>query len=103
MTQQSDPNGQKTSGPAVAQRPEAAAGAYGDKRARLIEDYNYDLVQELTQLLKGVWRIDEYLKDSGGRCDDCGKIWNDVRKQNELLIEKLRQEIVNHAKNGTFV
>jgi hypothetical protein len=81
-----------------------APGAYGEtSRARLIENYNYDLVQELTQLLKGVWRIDQYLKDSGGRCDDCGKIWTDVRKQNELLVEKLRQEIVNHAKNGRFV
>lgn len=60
-------------------------------------------MQELTQLLKGVWRMEQYLKDSGGKCDDCGKIWQDVRKQNELLIEKIRQEIVNHAKNGTFV
>jgi hypothetical protein len=100
MTQQDAQPSQASGGTAIA---EESAGAYGDKRARLIENYNYDLVQELAQLLKGVWRIDEYLKDAGGRCDACGSIWNDVRKQNELLIEKIRQEIVNHAKDGRFV
>jgi len=114
MTQQNDQDNQN--GTAIAQ-PDGntghgqgttsgtgAPGAYGEaSRARLIENYNYDLAQELTQLLKGVWRIDQYLKDAGGRCDDCGKIWTDVRKQNELLIEKIRQEIVNHAKDGRFV
>lgn len=102
MTQENVQNSQQSGSAAVAQAHEPN-GAYGDKRARLIENYNYDLVQELAQLLKGVWRIDEYLKDAGGRCDNCGSIWNDVRKQNELLIEKIRQEIVNHAKDGRFV
>jgi hypothetical protein len=73
------------------------------RRARLLVNYNYDLAAELTQLLKGVWRMDQYSKDAGGKCDGCGKIWQDVRKQNELLIEKIRQEIVNHAKDGRFV
>lgn len=72
-------------------------------RARLLENHNYDLAEELAQLLKGVWRMDQYSKDASGKCDDCGKIWQDVRKQNELLIEKIRQEIVNHAKGGRFV
>jgi hypothetical protein len=71
--------------------------------ARLLENYNYDLVQELGELLQGAWRIDEYLKDSGGKCDNCGRIWHDVRKQKELLIEKVRQELVQHAKDGKFV
>lgn len=71
--------------------------------ARLLENYNYDLVAELGQLLKGVWRTDEYLKDAGGKCDRCGAIWQDVRKQKELLIEKIRQEIANHVKSGQFI
>lgn len=100
MTQENAQSTQPSGGTTVA---EESAGAYEEKRARLIENYNYDLVQELAQLLKGVWRIDEYLKDAGGRCDSCGNIWIDVRKQNELLIEKVRQEIVNHAKDGRFV
>jgi hypothetical protein len=36
-----------------------------------------------------------------GRCyledDDSGKIWQDVRKQKEYLIEKLREELANHT------
>jgi hypothetical protein len=72
-------------------------------RARILSNYNYDLVQELSELLTGVWRIDQYLKDSGGHCDECGRIWQDVRKQKEFLIEKIRQEITNHVKEGRFV
>jgi hypothetical protein len=100
MTERSN---ERPAATAVAQ-PDRPPGAYGPgARARAMENYNYNLIEELTQLLKGVWRTDEYLKDSGGRCDECGKIWTDLRKQNELLIEKLRQEIVRHAKDGRFV
>ena len=83
----------------------AGQGAHGEAghQGRLLDNYNYDLMQELTQLLKGVWRIDQYLKDAGGKCDSCGVIWQDLRKQQELIIEKLRQEIVNHAKSGQFI
>jgi hypothetical protein len=84
---------------------ETNEGAYSEPghRARLLSNYNYDLVQELGELLTGVWRIDEYLKDAGGQCDTCGKIWQDVRKQKEFLVEKIRQEITNHAKDGRFI
>ncbi len=72
-------------------------------RARLLSNSNYDLITELSELLTGVWRLDEYLKDAGDDgCDACGKLWQDIRKQKEILVEKLRQEIVNHAKSGTF-
>ena len=33
----------------------------------------------------------------------CGKIWQDVRKHKELLIEKIRHEITNHVKGGLSV
>ena len=72
-------------------------------RPRLPSNNSYNLIRELSELLAGTWRIDGYLRDAGADdCQDCGKLWQDVRKQNEILIEKLRQEIVAHAKNGTF-
>jgi hypothetical protein len=84
---------------------EPAQGAYSEPghRGRMLSNHNYNLVQELGELLTGLWRIDAYLKDSGGQCDQCGMIWQDVRKQKELLIEKVRQEITNHAKEGRFL
>jgi len=92
---------------AVAEREAAGSdsGAFTEEghRARLMQNYNYDLMEELTNLLQGAWRIDAYLKDSGGKCDSCGQLWQDVRKQQEYLIEKIRQEIVSHAKDGRFV
>jgi len=85
-------NGQQQSGP------------FGEPghRARMLENYNYNLMEELTNLLQSSWRMDTYLKDAGGKCDGCGKLWQDVRKQQELLIEKVRQELVDHAKSGIF-
>jgi hypothetical protein len=97
-------------GPPREQQPGGSGGgapgaAFSEEghRARLIENFNYDLIEELSELLQSVWRVDAYLKDAGGKCDDCGRIWQDVRKQKELLIEKIRQEIVHHAKDGRFV
>jgi hypothetical protein len=72
-------------------------------RGRTLSNHNYDLVQELSELLTGLWRVDRYLQDVGDQCNDCGKMWQDVRKQKELLIEKIRQEVVNHAKQGRFI
>jgi hypothetical protein len=90
--------------PATATAP-PQGGAYSEPghQARLLSNYNYNLMEELSELLQGAWRIDRYLKDAGGHCDECGKIWQDVQKQKELLIEKIRQEIVRHAKDGRFV
>jgi hypothetical protein len=88
-----------------AQTDMQVEGAYSEEghRGRMLSNHNYDLVQELGELLTGLWRIDDYLRDAGGNCDECGRIWQDVRKQKEFLIEKVRQEIVNHAKNGRFI
>ncbi|MBI2912452.1 MAG: hypothetical protein HYY03_00865 [Chloroflexi bacterium] len=83
-------------------RPANAPFTEPGHRARLLQNYNYDLVEELSELLSGVWRIDAYLRDAGGLCDECGRVWQDVRKQKAFLIEKIRQEIVNHAKDGRF-
>lgn len=83
----------------------AKAGAFSEPghRARLISNFNYNLVQELSELLSGAWRIDAYLKDAAGHCEECARIWQDVRKQKEFLIEKIRQEIAIHAKDGRFI
>jgi hypothetical protein len=72
-------------------------------RARVVSNNSYNLAMELSELLTGVWRIDQYLKDSGEvGCDPCGQMWQDIRKQKEILIEKVREELVRHAKEGTF-
>lgn len=82
-----------------AEQPFAEPG----HRARMLSNNSYNLIRELSELLAGTWRIDGYLKDAGqDDCQYCGRLWQDIRKQDEILVEKLRQEIVNHAKSGTF-
>jgi hypothetical protein len=73
-------------------------------RGRMLSNNSYNLALELTELLKGLWRVDQYMKDAGeAGCQNCGILWQDIRKQNEILIEKLRQEVVDHAKSGNFI
>jgi hypothetical protein len=69
-------------------------------RGRTLSNNSYNLAREMSELLAGIWRMGQYLKDSD--CQECGRMWQDVRKQNEILVEKIRQEIVKHAKDGTF-
>jgi len=55
----------------------------------MVRNYNYDLVTELSEMLTGLWRIDQYMKDAGeGGCQECGMLWQDIRKNKEILAEK---------------
>jgi len=81
-----------------------AIGSEPGHRARLLSNNNYDLAAELTEILTGLWRIDQYIRDAAdGNCQECGILWQDIRKQKEILAEKLREEIARHVKSGVFV
>ena len=65
-----------------------------------MKNYNHDLIHQLSEMLDSAWRFKEYAKNAKGNCADCHKMWQDIKKGCEDKIEKIKRELVLHAKKG---
>ena len=68
-----------------------------------MRNFNHDLVQQLSELLDGIWRIDEYstnAKNDG--CDRCMALWKDMKGRLTDETKLLRDEITKHVEEKTF-
>jgi len=68
-----------------------------------MKNHNYNLITELSEQLRGLWRFEQYTKDAQEQgCQECGKIWQELKNEKRRLIDRLRQEIENHVRAGRF-
>jgi hypothetical protein len=70
----------------------------------MLKNPNYDLVEELQEKSKGVWRYDQYLKDAGmdPNCQHCRDLWQKLKEEDERHIQMLKDEIKMHVQNNIF-
>lgn len=67
----------------------------------MLQDWNHDLVQQLSEISDSVWRMDQYKKASKG-CDHCTKIWNKMHTDYEAHVKMLAGEIKRHVQEDRF-
>jgi len=67
----------------------------------MLKDHNHDLVQQISESSDGVWRMEEYLKNSEG-CERCQAMWIKIKDDFNSHVEMLRSEIEQHVKEGKF-
>lgn len=67
-----------------------------------MRNHNHDLIQVLSEKLDGVVRYQIYREDAEGECEVCQRIWDDIKQDDMRHVEMLRDEIIRHAKEGTF-
>lgn len=61
-----------------------------------MDNHVYNLVKQLVQENKSLWRIkNNYLNDSAG-CDDCKEFWEDLAKDKEKHVEELTELVKRH-------
>ena len=61
-----------------------------------MDNHVYNLVKQLVQENKSLWRIKKnYLEDSKG-CEECQKFWEEMAKDKEVHVEKLIELIKKH-------
>jgi hypothetical protein len=70
--------------------------------AKVLENTNHDLIQQLSEKLDSHWRYEEYIKNAQDHCESCAKIWQNFMQKEEAMINELRQEIERHVQEGTF-
>jgi len=62
----------------------------------MLKNHEYNLLLQLAQEHKSLWRIkNEYLKDAGG-CEECKKFWEKMEKDKEDHIKELTGLIKKH-------
>ncbi|MDP3901464.1 MAG: hypothetical protein Q8Q37_00600 [bacterium] len=67
----------------------------------MLKNWNHDLVHQLSETSDGLWRIEDYIKNSQG-CDHCIKMWNEVKDNLEKISESLVEEIGRHYQENRF-
>lgn len=68
-----------------------------------MKNHNYNLVTELSEQLRGLWRFEQYIKDAqDSGCQECARIWQELKDDKTNLVERLRKEVENHVRAGSF-
>lgn len=66
-----------------------------------MNNWNHDLVHQLSEDLDSLWRYEDYLKNSQG-CGHCSTMWRKLKELDEEKVEMLRQEIERHVNEKRF-
>jgi len=62
----------------------------------MLDNHVYNLLLQLTEENKSLWRIkNEYKKDTG-ECEDCKKFWGKMEKDKEKHVEELTEMLKKH-------
>lgn len=67
----------------------------------MLKNHNHDLVQELSEVSDGLWRMDEYKKNAEG-CSHCENLWADTKKKLDEVSNMLVKEINRHVQENRF-
>jgi len=56
----------------------------------------YNLMLQLTQEQKSIWRIKKYYQMDAGNCQECKDFWAEFLQQKEDNVRRMKELIKNH-------
>lgn len=62
----------------------------------MFDDNTYNLMAQLAEEHKSLWRIKEYYKKDASNCQECLDFWNFLEKDKEEHIKKLEELLKKH-------
>lgn len=62
----------------------------------MLDNHVYNLMNQLTQEHKSLWRIKKMYKEDAGDCEDCKAFWNMMEQDKEEHIRDLKKLISDH-------
>lgn len=62
----------------------------------MLENHHYNLMEQLVQENKSLWRIKNNYKKDAGSCDTCSAFWDKMEKDKEEHVSELSDLIKNH-------
>jgi hypothetical protein len=86
--------------PLVSADRRAPRGEEGE----MLRNVNYNLLEEITQLSKALYRFDKFIEDArteeGSQCTDCVELWKNIKRRNEADLEDLMLHFKSHIDRG---
>jgi hypothetical protein len=75
-----------------------AENAINRKEGEMLENNTYNLMEQITEESKSLWRIrNTYKKDAAG-CGECNEFWDKMIKDKEQHIKDLEKLIHSHIR-----
>jgi hypothetical protein len=66
-----------------------------------IADHDHDMIQELSQRLDSVWRLDQYIANADGDME-LQNFWQDVLIQEKRNVQRLKELSKEHCAKDCF-
>lgn len=62
----------------------------------MFDNHLYNLVTQLAQEHKSLWRIKNMYKNDAVNCDECKAFWEKMEKEKEVHVEELKKMLKSH-------
>ena len=62
----------------------------------MFDDHTYNLMMQITQEHKSLWRIKSMYKRDAGECPECVEFWEKLEKEKEAQVEELKELLKKH-------
>ncbi len=62
----------------------------------MLQNIHYDIMEEISNISKSLYRIDTYMKDSK-QCGSCKQLWQNIKQEQEKELSMLVEEFKKHA------
>lgn len=64
----------------------------------MLDNHLYNLMHQMTQEHKSLWRIKNHYKNDAGDCDECQKFWEKMEADKENNVKQLQNLMEKHMK-----
>ena len=68
---------------------------------KAMANHDHDMVQELSKVLDSIWRYDQYIANAEAD-EDLKSLWQDCKEKDMKIVERLKEKIADHVKNGCW-
>jgi hypothetical protein len=68
-----------------------------------MQDCNFDLIHALENRLEAIQVYDQYIQDAQrGNAPELTQVWQQLKQQDQQVVDTLRQQIVKRVQNNQF-
>lgn len=64
-----------------------------------MDNHTYNIIKALSKKAQGLWRYDQYLKDSEN-CEECQRLWKKLKGEDSAQLNEIKNVLKKHIEAG---